>query len=142
VTSSGARIGETLPECKARYGNVIRVELSRPDYPQYCFRKGDIEIRVRLLNGRSGAEVFTGKYGRMSQAQISEMLAANSGGFEWKQAAPENFDKETYSAQWRLLRSDGIAHAEYVSMAHLASDILTIETSDFQKVFRAAGTGF
>jgi hypothetical protein len=135
--SSFARLGETLDECKARYGDVARTEYSREDYPQYCFLKGNIEIRVRLLSGVSAQEIFFGRDGnRMSQAQITEILQANSGGVEWRNAPPEDY------AAWNLVRSDGKAHATYDVMATINTDILTIETFEFRKAFNAPGTGF
>lgn len=57
-----ARIGETLDQCQLRYGVMLRVNVGdgkfHPEYPQYCYQMGDIEIRVRLYNGVSAEEVF------------------------------------------------------------------------------------
>lgn len=113
VSSAFARLGETLDECKARYGEVIRIENEfRPDYPQYCFQLGNIEIRVRLLNGRSGQEIFHGVDTAMTPSQIAEILNANRDAID---------GQNSYSRE---------------------SNILTISTAAFDKAFKAPGTGF
>jgi len=146
LLSAVGRIGETLAECKIRYGEVVRIERSREDYPQYCFRKGDIEIRVRLMKGRSGQEIFFGADGghRMSQSQIDEILSANSNGLTWQQGPPtrEAQEKEIYSVSWELIRSDGAVYAAYSAMARSSFDDLTVETFEFKKAFEAPATGF
>jgi hypothetical protein len=140
------RLGETLEECKVRYGEVVWIERSSEDYPQYCFRKGDIEIRVRLVNNRSGEEIFTAAYEhRMSQSQIDEILAANSNGSTWQRSpspSPEAQDKDKFSAFWNLFRADRRAYGEYVVYAHIPRDVLTLESFEFYKAFHAPGSGF
>ncbi len=130
------RLGETLDECQARYGELLRIESSfREDYPQYCFRKGDIEIRVRLLNGKSGQEIFfVAEGGNISQSQISEILTANSQGASWNDVPIESTD--SYPPIWKKLRSDGLAKACY------SPPTLMLETFEFQKAWNAKGTGF
>ena len=59
---SEARIGETLDECTARYGPMLKVENATgkffSDYPQYCFELNYVRIRVRFYKGRSAQEEF------------------------------------------------------------------------------------
>jgi hypothetical protein len=118
---------------------------SRPDFPQYCFRKGDVEIRVRFLNNISGQEVFyRAEGGPLAESQISEMLAANKQGSTWGVSTPtrQAEDKEHYAIAWMMLRSDGSARAQYVRLASNHSDVLTIETVAFLKAWDAKGGGF
>jgi hypothetical protein len=133
-----ARLGDTLAECKARYGAVVRVDRNREDYPQYCFLKGNVEIRVRLLNDKSGSEVFFVRgVAFLSQSQIDEILAANSAGFQWKPASPP---VGGYRPRWSMIREDGLARADYFALS--SSDTLILQTLEFEKAFKAPGTGF
>jgi hypothetical protein len=115
-----ARIGETLDECQLRYGVMLRVESKfRPDYPQYVFKKGDIEIRVRLYNGLSAQEIFGAANRELTFNERREIERANE----------EVKGIETVSAH------------KYFSELH--NDILAITTKEFHKVFGEAGqTGF
>lgn len=72
-----ARIGETLDECQSRYGVMISTDMTRPDYPAYVFRKDGIEVRVRLLNGKSAQEIFFGIGTEMKHLQIQQIETAN-----------------------------------------------------------------
>ena len=73
-----ARIGETLDQCQQRYGVMVRVESEfRPDYPQYVYQKGNVEIRVRLYNGLSAQEIFCALSGKLEDAQRQEIILSN-----------------------------------------------------------------
>ena len=76
-STSFARIGETLEECQARYGTMIGTDMTRSDYPAYVFRKEDVEIRVRLYNGKSAQEIFFGIGKELTFVQIQQIRAAN-----------------------------------------------------------------
>jgi hypothetical protein len=137
---AAGRLGETLEECKVRYGEVVSIERSSEAYPQYCFRKGNIEIRVRLVNNRSGEEIFTAAYEhRMSQSQVDEILAANSNGSTW-QRMPSKEDKYKFSAFWS--RADRQGYAQHNVYAQINRDVLILETVEFYKAFQAPGSGF
>jgi hypothetical protein len=116
-----ARIGETLDQCQLRYGVMVRVEAGkRQDYPQYCFQKGDVEIRVRLYDGFSAQETFVPLHGKLSAGQIEEIEASNS-----REATGKEVTQE--------LRKDHDTHSNHV----------VVTTAEFQKVFQEnRGTGF
>ena len=141
-----ARLGETVEECTARYGNVISIKSEGPpDFPQYCFRKGDVEIRVRFLNKISGQEIFYGaEDGQLSESEVSQILTANKQGSTWGAITPtrQAQDKEHYAVAWMMLRSDGLARAQYVVLASNHSNVLTIETVAFLKAWDAKASGF
>ncbi len=74
-----ARIGETLDQCQLRYGVMTHVVVGeRQDFPQYCFQKGEVEIRVRLYNGFSAQEMFLPVHGRLTAGQIEEIETGNN----------------------------------------------------------------
>jgi len=54
ATCAFARIGETLDECKSRYGSSSGQIAS----DQFSFRRGHINIVVHLRNGRSVQEDY------------------------------------------------------------------------------------
>ena len=78
-----ARIGETLGECEIRYGVMLKViSHSWPDYPEYCFKLGDCEIRVRLYKGVSAQEAFHIPGRMLTNYQVQEILRKNGAGSE------------------------------------------------------------
>jgi hypothetical protein len=121
ASPASARIGETLDQCQLRYGVMVRVETGkRQDYPQYCFRKGTVEIRVRLYNGFSAQETFVPLQGKLSAGQIDEILESNSKAATSKEVIQE-------------VRKDRERHSNHV----------VVTTAEFQKVFQEnRGTGF
>src|SRR5438270_4135276 len=78
-----ARIGETLEECQARYGILLRLEVGdqsfHPEYPQYCFKLGEVNIRVRLYNGKSAQELFYCDGRVLTKQQREEIRDSNAG---------------------------------------------------------------
>jgi hypothetical protein len=106
-----ARIGETLGECEIRYGVMLKViSHSWPDYPEYCFKFGDGEIRVRLYKGVSAQEVFHIPGRMLTNYQVQEILHKNGAGSE-------------------KITSNHITLPDH-------SDVLIIETREFEKIFR------
>ncbi|MEN3369964.1 MAG: hypothetical protein V7609_2107 [Verrucomicrobiota bacterium] len=118
---AAARIGETFEECQQRYGILMRVDSQfHPDYPQYCFKLGEIEILVRFYNGRSAEEIFTRSDadGDLTAAQTDEIVRSN------RESSKEEI-------RWDLKK------------ASRYSDMLVITTLEFYKIFRKdQGTGF
>jgi hypothetical protein len=134
VTCS-ARLGETFDECQTRYGLLVKVDSgSRSDYPQFCFQKDGIEIRVRFLNSHSAQEVFTGLAGKMSDTSVADLLNANAQGSTW--SAIDVGHAKTYT------RQDAKATAHYIRSKDPRRDTLTLETAEFTQIFKAPGTGF
>jgi hypothetical protein len=120
-TTVSARIGETLDQCQLRYGVMVRVETGkRQDYPQYCFQKGNVEIRVRLYNGFSAQEAFRSLQGKLTAGQIEEIEASNSQAATGKEVIQE-------------VRKDHDTHSNHV----------VVTTTEFHKVFgQDRGSGF
>ena len=114
---SPARIGETLGECETRYGVVRKViSHSWPDYPEYCFKLGDCEIRVRLYKGVSAQEAFHIPGRMLSNYQVQEILRKNG-------------------ADSEKITSDHITLPDH-------SDVFIIWTREFKKILRKdIGTG-
>jgi len=139
------RLGETREQCDARYGNLVSVEKEfRPDFPQYCYAKNDVEIRVRFWQGKVGQIIIGSDHG-MDNDTITEILKANAQGSAW-QLDPEETNKmrdpNTYRTVFFYRRADGLATATYYKMAAVSSDTITIETVEFKKAFEAKASGF
>jgi hypothetical protein len=90
---------------------------SWPDYPEYCFRSGDCEIRVRLYKGLSAQEAFHIPGRMLTDYQVQEIRGKNGAGSE-------------------KIASDHIILPDH-------SDLLIIGTREFERIFRKdIGTGF
>jgi len=80
VTAFG-RIGDTLAECTARYGN----ETGNLAADQIMFVRDHIVIVVYLRDGRSFQEDFAlDAGGPISETQIAQLLAENAEGSTWE----------------------------------------------------------
>lgn len=96
-----ARIGESLDECKLRYGSAGQVA---PD--EYKFNRGHVAIFVHIRNGRSIQEDYAPESGdSFTQSDFDELLAENSEGSTW------DITGET-SGSVTLFRKDGKASAQ------------------------------
>jgi hypothetical protein len=140
--SAFARLGETLEQCEARYGSVIRIinDKEHGEFPSYLFQKGNVAIAVRFFNGRSAQEDFVPLTGRFSDDQIEEILTANSENARYTIdrrtgiAGAPSFESRVYS------RSDGLAQAHYDKT--IKDEILTVERLDFMAELNKPATGF
>jgi len=96
-----ARLGETLDECKMRYGQSDQLA---PD--QFKFSRGQIIIIVRIRNGRSIQEDFAPESGGvLSESDFSQLLQENAEGSTWEISG----ETATYTS---LSRKDGRASAQ------------------------------
>jgi hypothetical protein len=53
VLPGAARISEPLEECQTHNGISLKLQLRPtfyPEFPQYCFKVGQVNIRLRLYN--------------------------------------------------------------------------------------------
>jgi hypothetical protein len=101
TTSAPARIGETLDECKSRYGSAGQ---AAPD--QFTFQNGHINIIVHIRNGRSIQEDYApDAASSLTESDFSELLQQNSEGSTWE-VSGETPTYTTYS------RKDGRATAQ------------------------------
>jgi hypothetical protein len=119
-----ARIGETLEECQTRYGILLRVNVDQsfhPEFPQYCFKLGDVNIRVRLYNGKSAQELFYCEGKLLTQQHVDEILESN----RRTVGAPEL----TWGSQYMP--------------GSYREDILVVTTKEFAKILhKEDGSGF
>ncbi len=101
-TCALARIGETLDECKSRYGSPS----GNLAADQITFKSGHVSIVVHVRNGRSIQEDFAPESGTtLSDSEVSEILQENSGGSTWE-VSGETATVISYS------RKDGNATAQ------------------------------
>jgi hypothetical protein len=102
VSVAQARIGETLDECKARYGGPTgQIALD-----QFTFNQGHITIIVHVRDGRSIQEDFAPEPGGvLSETQMAEFLQENSEGSTWEILS----ETPTYISYYR---KDGRATAQ------------------------------
>lgn len=100
ATPASARLGETPDQCSSRYGfSTGQVG------PFTMYHKSQVLIAVVFAEGVSVKEVFAPEPNtKLSDAQISELLAANAGASRWTVSAGE------YALRW-YSRADGVASA-------------------------------
>jgi hypothetical protein len=133
-----ARLGETLDECKARYGELIRTNAGKHvDFPTYVFQKGNIAIGVQLLNGKSAHEDFVPLTGNLTDQQIQEIFEANSEGAGWLNGPPT---KEDGFLITNYSRRDGLAQARHAISAK--DEILTVEHLALVSAKKKPASGF
>ncbi len=107
---ASARIGETLEQCQARYGNPVEVTKTMTR-----FKKGDMNIMVGgFYNGKvdniaycKGEKNDLGIFDEMSENEIQNFLKANGGEKGWNKSKKISMNKE-----W--LTEDGEIFAVYV----------------------------
>ncbi|HUE40696.1 MAG TPA: hypothetical protein VMO75_02100 [Chthoniobacterales bacterium] len=101
TTSVQARLGETLDECKMRYGQSAQLA---PD--QFKFNRSQIIIIVRIRNGRSIQEDFAPEGGSaLSEGDVAQLLQENSEGSSFEVSG----ETATYTT---YIRKDGKASAQ------------------------------
>jgi hypothetical protein len=103
-----ARIGETMDECQQRYGAVMSVVSGdRQDYPQFCYRMGEVNIRIRFYNGKSAQEIFNVDGRRLTDGERDLIRNGNTS-------------------------SDAVWSAHSISENE---DMIVITTREFEKIF-------
>ncbi len=101
ATASLARLGETLEECKIRYGSPDQLAAD-----QFKFRQGHITIVVHIRNGRSVQEDFAPESGSVfSENDFTQLLQENAESSTWEIVG----ETQTYTS---LSRKDGRATAQ------------------------------
>jgi hypothetical protein len=107
----------------------------RPDFPQYCFVKDGIEIRIRFFNSHSAQETFSGIDNNLTDLTVAEILNANAQGSTWSPMKVGHAMAYT--------RQDKKATAQYVrSRGKSKSDTLTVQTGEFAQIIKGPGTDF
>jgi hypothetical protein len=101
ATCAFARIGETLDECKSRYGSAGQIAAD-----QFTFQSGQLSIVVHIRNGRPVQEDFAPQSGNvLSEVDFTQLLQENSEGSSWELTG----ETATYAS---YLRKDGKATAQ------------------------------
>ena len=126
---ASARIGETLDQCKARYGEPVTV-----DGDTYTFMKNGLlvivefyENKVDLIGFRKAEENALSIAADMSDNEIQTILSANGNGNNWRKREVISINKE-----WEA--EDVTMFAQYITM----QNILMIFTKEYLARFDAA----
>ena len=129
ISPAKARIGETLEQCIARYGNPVRpIEERMP----VTFQKSGLLIGVVFIDGKAAQIMFfkpdqtDGKLSHLSADEIKALLDANGAGRAWSVSPSRPLDKAWTTA-------DGELFAVYLT----ARSTLTIRTKAFDEASKA-----
>jgi hypothetical protein len=88
VTSSFARIGETMDEAVARYGQVIHHATIRGE-ELYSFKKNGFDIEAHFNEGKIDYIMYSkASREKLTPEEIDTFLKANDGGRPMKEKAP------------------------------------------------------
>ena len=106
-----ARIGETLEECIARYGNVTKIDEQKG---QIFFEKNGYAICATFFNGQVDTMSFKRRipgsdtFAPLNAEEIQLLLKANGGDKKWQS---RNVDGP--NPEWQT--EDGLMFADYLS---------------------------
>jgi hypothetical protein len=122
---ASARIGETLPECKARYGESTGT--SANDNDVIFFEKNSMLIAVHFyqekcdfIQFQKSKENSIGIPTPLSENEIETLLKANGGEQKWEKRNILSMDKE-----W--ITQDGKIYATYANL----KNFLSIATAEY-----------
>jgi hypothetical protein len=107
-----ARIGETVEECRIRYGDE---RLGAQSETQKYFRKNDIDITLEFRNGIAVRSHYSAKgewgnlLGKLTEETIREILKMHAPGMEWNEQ--ENGLDAIVRKEYK--RSDGEMYATW-----------------------------
>jgi predicted aminopeptidase len=79
-----ARIGETLAQCKARYGDVVIEGNADMDLPVKLFKKLDLNIAVHFYQERADFIVYLKGDEAFSRTEFDTLIKANGGSKKWE----------------------------------------------------------
>ena len=116
ITISHARVGETLEQCRTRYGDTI----SKDDKEGTAtFRKSGLIVLVYYKDAKADCVVFRkiqtdplGNGEEISENEIEGLLRANGGERKWNKSKSPSIDSEWVTA-------DGELHAHYANFKHV-----------------------
>ncbi|MDA7888777.1 hypothetical protein N9A86_05295, partial [Akkermansiaceae bacterium] len=82
------RLGETLDECKARYGKPVKVEKTQAGLPRYFFKKNNFEIAVVIYQKKAASIEYLerskdGKAVEMNRGTVVSLRDKNCPGVRW-----------------------------------------------------------
>lgn len=137
-----AKIGETLDQCKARYGDVQETALK--DDPRgiskcYVFKKNGMEIMVRLYKNKVGWVKYSAP-GYLTQKQREQLLALNKGETQWLLDRTERTKNEKilYEEVWVYNSKDKKlqAHFSHPDYPSVTASIYTKELASIIGFYR------
>jgi hypothetical protein len=144
-STATARIGETLEECEARYGEVTPTTPAPEHFPEGCvmhgFEKAGMTVAVTIHDSKVVQIMFwkiekdaAGKPQPLDAIEIKTLLDANGGGQEWEEAPANEIPPDTEA--WYTKLDDGVVLATYARTAGR----LTLVTQQFSRaISKSAG---
>jgi hypothetical protein len=95
IIPASARIGETVEECRDRYGDPVHIDQKagsmgflKSGFLIACqFHKGRVGMIIVIKNQKPG-EITIG-HAELSEVEIETLLKANAGGGEWADTTPQ-----------------------------------------------------
>ncbi len=102
--TAGARIGESVEECQARYGPPVERRpptLAASDPEMLVYSKSSITILVEFREGRAWSITFR-RPSTMTHAELDSLLAVNAGDKKWSQPVKIGGTGSTPVTEFRL----------------------------------------
>jgi hypothetical protein len=130
-------LGQTEEECDAQYGEVVAQDDSRPGFPRRCYKMGDLDVSVILLNGVSALLSVSCGRGLKDQT-IDNVLEAAAEGQGWGRAVLAHQD--IFSQEMVCPRADGAVEAELTRMYISPLMILTIRSREMREAWASTPT--
>jgi hypothetical protein len=92
TTAASARIGETLEQCRTRYGAEVKSSASTATGYSF-FSKNGFLISIQFTDGKAAMLTFrkTTPGEAITPAQLDALLASNAGGSKWQADAKSTF---------------------------------------------------
>jgi hypothetical protein len=116
LATAGARVFDTEQQYVSQYGaNLNKGVPAPPPYKFVLFRKKHLRILVLFNNQISQGEVISKPTSRLTDADVTGVLAANQGSSNWKKEKVET-TKDPNAQQMSLWsRKDGKLFAGYIT---------------------------
>ncbi len=143
LDKSKSRLGETLPQCVARYGPVTQ-KLTVSKFPQFVFQKDKVQITVTFVDGK--AQQITYKKQYFLAEEVQKLLELSAAGSRWELDASKTALEQSpnFDVVEMFLRKDEGANAEHFRLKITASslgmeimDTVTIQAREFHEAIKA-----
>ena len=124
ATPAWARLGESEADVIARYGKCL-YKMHRPWGDVEGYSMNSFTITVTLIQGVSRGELFVITPGQtITDEQEVDLLGANSEGYSWSDAPPEDIPKHAYPPVKQMwVRPNG------------STAVLTASSIEFKSIF-------
>lgn len=140
---SKSRLGETLPQCVARYGPVTQ-KLTVSKFPQFVFQKDKVQITVTFVDGKAQQICYQKKF--FLAEEVQKLLELSASGSLWELDANKTAQEQSqnFDVVEMFLRKDGGANAEHFRLKISAStlgmeimDTVLIQAREFYEAIKA-----